>query len=401
MNKLEKLSIVFLVDVLFHASECYFSVRGLSFPFPSKALSRSPKPCDPYNNNFLIPDTSYSAYNTNSTTNVILNPTLYSDSDDEFSFDGFSHNTGALASKKKSSYSKSIVSISDKSSILRSIGTRKLRKKSGISLEYSNDGSFSIASPPQLTFPQNETFVSQYAATDIATLRDIFGTNRNKLWGDLDVETGRKLYHILLPRALIRLHSQGIEPSELAPLAYEARVAAKEYVRERSKVPSRMMAVTIDGFRHLKNYGKWRSKGVTWDELWAKYERQVLEEELGCSSGELNDDVISQICLRILEKSCQTNKALDRLILSNKEKERIGMSKNDAGQEVLEIATKLDNEINVLLNKQDEMLEKCRFDSCKKNTAEAGVNDVNLYESTVNALEAIFDSQIKNSTQFL
>lgn len=249
------------------------------------------------------------------------------------------------------------------------------------------------------------TSASQWAATDIDTLRDIFGTNRNTFWGDLDVETGRQLYHTLLPRALIRLHAQGVEPLELAPLAYKARVAAKEYVRERSRVPGRVTAVAIDGFRHLKNYGNWRSMGMTWDELWNKYERQILEEDLSakCASDMCtldDDDVTSQVCLRILERSCHTNRAIDELVLGANSKET-GKSRNEIGQEVLAIAIELDNEINNLLNKQDEMLEKRRDVGSKIASLgtiverEASVLRDKLSRSGIKALEALLSTKAR------
>ena len=125
--------------------------------------------------------------------------------------------------------------------------------------------------------------------TSVSSLRTTFGTNKNKIFGDFDPFTTRRLYHTLLPRALLELrglrdmmldgtvklsssskddddrtttplssstttnnsnnkHNDDTtninnnnnadliikqELKELAPLAYQARVAAKKYARER------------------------------------------------------------------------------------------------------------------------------------------------------------------------
>ena len=115
---------------------------------------------------------------------------------------------------------------------------------------------FSIPQPEtcysERSADDNLTELRETIATDISTLRSLFGENRNKLWGDLDNESARKLYHSLLPRVLLKLYQTrdfDISPYDLAPLAYEARVAAKEYARERCNVPGRIFAMAFDGFR--------------------------------------------------------------------------------------------------------------------------------------------------------
>jgi len=195
-----------------------------------------------------------------------------------------------------------------------------------------------------------------YAATDVTTLREIFGTNKNKLWGDLDAETARILYHTLLPRALIRLHAQGLAPDELAPLAYDARVAAKKYARERCQVPARVLAVVYDGIRHLKQYGKWSSDGLSWDQLWEKYEKQIQEEIQHTDPSRKIEELTSQVCLRILERSCRTSELVDKIVMSGGKKEEAiknGKKKSDIAQEVLAIANKFDREIHELLERKE------------------------------------------------
>lgn len=187
-----------------------------------------------------------------------------------------------------------------------------------------------------------------YAATDVQTLRKIFGTNKNKWWGDLDAETTRILYHTLLPRALIRLHAQGLEPEALAPLAYEARMAAKRYARERCRVPARMMAVAYDGLRHWRKYGKWSSDGLSWDQLWEKYESQIIREhQLSHSTQFLK----TQVSLRILESSCKTSKVVDKIVLRDANNKK---RKSDIAREVLAVANQLDREIHDLLEQQKQ-----------------------------------------------
>lgn len=162
-------------------------------------------------------------------------------------------------------------------------------------------------------------------ATDVRTLRLMFGTNRNKFWGDLDNETTRRLYHTLLPRALIGLYRQGMAPEVLAPLAFEVRRAAKQYARERCQVPGRLSAIVYDGFRHLKTYGSWSSKGLSWEEIWEKYEQQVREEMLEIGEENMLSegvDLSSKISVRILERSCVTNEQIDQLVLTKTENGR-------------------------------------------------------------------------------
>jgi hypothetical protein len=158
------------------------------------------------------------------------------------------------------------------------------------------------------------------------------------------------------------------ELKELAPLAFRARLAAKEYARERSRLPGRIGSMLYDGYRSWIKYGKWKSSGMTWEQVWNKYEDQVLNEVKNntttttaeqqqqlqqqqmfttFSSGRKDDDVTAatttnveipaiasllgrddyslndeeltaRICLRILERSVVTNDAIDRLFLKRR-----------------------------------------------------------------------------------
>ena len=236
--------------------------------------------------------------------------------------------------------------------------------------------------------------------TSVSSLRTTFGTNKNKIFGDFDPFTTRRLYHTLLPRALLELrglrdvilelssssneeekrehrsstatlsttnnttsssgdnHNKNNsnnnndadliikqELKELAPLAYQARVAAKKYARERSRLPGRIGSMLYDGYRQWRRYGKWDNSGMSWDQVWAKYEDQVLGEVMeemmlassSSSAVEEEEDVelattaagatlfnnygnnlddeelTARICLRILERSVATNEMVDKL----------------------------------------------------------------------------------------
>ena len=63
-----------------------------------------------------------------------------------------------------------------------------------------------------------------------------------------------------------------MRPEELAPLANEARIAAKEYARSRWMLTGRMLTVAFDQYRNLRDKG-WFVFGpshMTWDEIWDK-----------------------------------------------------------------------------------------------------------------------------------
>lgn len=207
--------------------------------------------------------------------------------------------------------------------------------------------------------------------TDVSTLRHTFGTNRNKLWGDFDPETTRRLYHTLLPRALMALKDLGImTEKELAPLAYEARNAAKKYARERSMVPGRVFSMCYDGYRSWRSYGKWNPEGMTWEQVWEKYEQQIVDE---LSDDHDDEELTRQICLRILERSCKTNPTVDKIFLGeDQEHEKkahaldtgstdVGTSikrkdamKRQRSMDIASISAQLESDIRELLTNGDQ-----------------------------------------------
>lgn len=148
--------------------------------------------------------------------------------------------------------------------------------------------------------------------TSVEGLRETFGSNKNKLWGDLDAPTARRLYKTLLPAALCELVLDlGVTAEELAPLAYQARKAAKLYARERCHVPARFAAIVYDGLRQWKQYGKFQPGGMSYEQIWDKYYNQWV------GAGASEEEIVAKTCRTILEKSCRTNERIDRWLLSS------------------------------------------------------------------------------------
>jgi hypothetical protein len=197
--------------------------------------------------------------------------------------------------------------------------------------------------------------------TSVDALRETFGANVNKVWGDLDAPTARRLYKTLLPKALLDLYKLGVEPQDLAPLAYRARVAAKLYARERCQVPARWLAHWYDGFRQWRTYGSFDTTGMSYQQVWEKYATVILNE---CSSNHQKgvvvseQDVTAMICCKILEKSCTTNEMVDRLVLSH-------TNKNRADQADLQHFTDtLEKDVRMLLQLEDQYQKQ--YESDKK-----------------------------------
>lgn len=193
---------------------------------------------------------------------------------------------------------------------------------------------------------RKEAWAAIYTSLD--GLRSTFGSNRNLVWGDLDAATARRLYKTLLPKALLELYNTGVDvhPADLAPLAYQARVAAKLYARERCALPARVAANLYDGFRQWRKYGSFDTAGMSYQQVWNKYAATVLQDDLEHTSADTTtttsttgtsttasattnnnaysdsdldrSDVTAKICLKILERSCETNQMIDKWVLSSK-----------------------------------------------------------------------------------
>lgn len=194
--------------------------------------------------------------------------------------------------------------------------------------------------------------------TTLDGLRATFGSNKNKLYGDLDAQTTRRLYKSLLPTAVCELVLDlEVRPEELAQLAFEARKAAKLYARERCHVPARLLANWYDGFRALRRYGRFQTEGMSYDQLFDKYyQRSALERSMSLLEQEgkrrkksrvsdewTEEDMVTRTCMKILESACRTNPLVDRMTL--KAEDRI------SDREDLEkIAQTLEDDVRELLD---------------------------------------------------
>jgi len=189
----------------------------------------------------------------------------------------------------------------------------------------------------------------------LESLRKTFGAGPVP-YGDLTPQQARRLYHTLLPRSLVGLHELGVmEAAALAPLAYEARMAAKEYSRSRCLWPARLATEAFDQYRSLRDNGRLGGLPMTWEELWNKYEAQIVAEE--CTQAlegkktkqttSKEETLTMRIYLRILERSCATNQAFDDLFLKE--------GSNDRDIDDLDaIAEKLEHDVRSILLRPKE-----------------------------------------------
>ena len=149
----------------------------------------------------------------------------------------------------------------------------------------------------------------KFSATSVAILRKRFGS-RTSLWGEWSDEETRTFYKQQLPRSLLEDGAMSLTLKERAQLAAEARHALRLYARERQKLPGRILARATDGLRHLQEYGYWSSTGMSWKELIQKYSAEACEA-LGDTASQ--EDIEVFCYERIIERSCVTNSAFDKL----------------------------------------------------------------------------------------
>jgi len=132
--------------------------------------------------------------------------------------------------------------------------------------------------------------------------------DRENWWGDQGAHKTRHLYHQLLPT----YHSYYIVDYNMETLAiksYETRKAIKQYVRRRSYLHIRIFSIFIETMCNLWKYKRLRPIGATYEELWKKYEKKILETQPHLGTEELNH----RVALTIIHKSCCTNKYIDFL----------------------------------------------------------------------------------------
>ena len=199
----------------------------------------------------------------------------------------------------------------------------------------------------------------------VEALQKTFGTGPP--WGDLSPTQTRSLYHTLLPRSLLALNEMGFVTAEdLAPLAYEARIAAKEYARSRCVWTGRVGVFLFDQYRSLRDKGRLiqpgKSSSMSWEEIWAKYEGQILKEHAekkkkngGMKVKELDEDeLMMQTYMRILERSCSTNQTFDKLFLPDKEGGN-GSGGGNGDISLASIASQLDHDVRTILLSPSEI----------------------------------------------
>ena len=190
----------------------------------------------------------------------------------------------------------------------------------------------------------------------VEALQQTFGTGPP--WGDLSPTQTRSLYHTLLPRSLLALNEMGlVNAADLAPLAYEARIAAKNYARSRCVWTGRVGVFLVDQYRSLRDKGRLMRPGtsssMSWEEIWSKYESQILKEQMERGIELDEDELVMQTYMRILEKSCSTNQVFDDLFLRENDDDMEG----DDGISLESIASRLENDVRALLLSPKEITQ--------------------------------------------
>jgi hypothetical protein len=187
--------------------------------------------------------------------------------------------------------------------------------------------------------------------TTLDGLRATFGSNKNKIYGDLNASNTRRLYRSLLPTAVCELVLDvEVRPEELAQLAFEARKAAKLYARERCHVPARWLANWYDGIRALKRYGRFQTEGMSYDQVFDKYYRRSALERSSYrdeSDEWTEEDIKTQTYMKILESACRTNPLIDRMTLPKKRNENNSVSERE---DLKKIAQTLEDDVRKLLD---------------------------------------------------
>lgn len=150
--------------------------------------------------------------------------------------------------------------------------------------------------------------------TSVEALRKRYGSSKS-VWGEWSNCDTRRFYKQQLPRALQIDGALGLSLEERAQLASAARHALRVYARERCHLPGRMIARLYDGIRHLQTFGYWSSTGMTWEEVLLKYQAQA-KRQLGKDATE--EDILEFVYKRILEKSCESNAAVDEMSIKQK-----------------------------------------------------------------------------------
>ena len=107
------------------------------------------------------------------------------------------------------------------------------------------------------------------------------------------------------------------------------------------------------------------------DDIYTKYETQIMEEEKAKADAEGrttdDEDILMQIYMRIIEKSCATNAAFDGLFLKDD-------NNNEEGDdELIAISNQLESDIqSILLDKKEnkQLIKSIKKDEKEKKKVE-------------------------------
>lgn len=121
--------------------------------------------------------------------------------------------------------------------------------------------------------------------------------DRSSWFGDMDANETRTIYHKLLP-SYYTLYSHDYDTQTLAYMAFNARQSAKQYARYIALFYLRWASKSSDGVRNLLSYQKLEP---SFHDIDAKY------------NSEYN---------LIIQKSCSTNKLVDRYSLTDVSKKK-------------------------------------------------------------------------------
>jgi len=109
------------------------------------------------------------------------------------------------------------------------------------------------------------------------------------------------------------------------------------------------------------------------DDIYTKYETQIMEEEKAKADAEGrttdDEDILMQIYMRIIEKSCATNAAFDGLFL----KEDDNIDDDGEDNELIAISNQLETDIqSILLDKKEnkQLIKSIKKDEKEKKKVE-------------------------------
>lgn len=118
----------------------------------------------------------------------------------------------------------------------------------------------------------------------------------------------------------------------------------------------------FDQYRSLRDKGRLIAPGssssMTWEEIWTKYESQIVREyeEKGVELDE--DELMMQTYMRILERSCSTNQTFDKLFLKSDGNDDVDLDS---------IANQLERDVRaILLSPRDMYKAEKRVEKMEK-----------------------------------